>query len=721
VKNFFRKAAAVAQIAIFVLSTGAQALELPDSVDTSRLPPDGGDRYNRLIFEKSPYLLLHATNPVDWYPWGEEAFTRARREGKPILLSIGYSTCHWCHVMEEESFANAEIAAVINEHYVAIKVDREERPDIDRIYIIVSEILTGHSGWPLNVLLTPDRKPFYAMTYLPPETRGGRPGLAEVLTAAAGEWRENRRDLTEAADRITEALARIGGNEEGREPGTEVLEAGYKTIAGRFDEEHAGFLPAPKFPRPHMYGFLFRYSRRTGEEKAGRMALRTLRALRLGGIYDQLGGGFHRYATDRQYLVPHFEKMLYDQALLALSYIEAWQVTKEPFFADTAREIVGWVERDLAAPDGGYFSAVDADSEGEEGKFYVWPYAELLEVLGEKRGRRAAQLFNARPEGNYREEATGREVPLNILHLTEEPPADDWFREARQSLLERRGRRPPPLMDDKIITSWNGLMIAALARGGGILGEDVWIRSAEGAARFLLEKMKDSDGRLLRRYRDGEAALPGYLEDYAFLTWGFIELYEATLESEWLAAAVQMNTAMIDLFGGDHGAFTFSGKGNEVLVAGAGDSYDGALPSGNSVAALNILRLGRLTGNKDLEKRAGSLFAAFGAALERSPAGHTMMLSALDFHIGPSRELVVAGDPGSPDVTAMIDLFRRDFRPNTVILLRPPGEKGAAVAKLAPYTEFMTSRGGRATAYLCENFTCKDPMTDLDSLENALP
>jgi uncharacterized protein YyaL (SSP411 family) len=705
---------------MMVTRTGALALP-PDDVDRSSLPPDGGEKYNRLIFEKSPYLLLHAGNPVDWYPWGEEAFERARRENKPVFLSIGYSTCHWCHVMEEESFGSREVADVLNRHFVAIKVDREERPDIDQVYMAVSQIMTGRGGWPLTILMTPDKKPFFAGTYLPREARLGSMGLVNLLKKVVSLWEEEREEVLESAAAITAALQQVEKSESGEIPGGDVFPAAYDSIAGSFDEKHGGFGDAPKFPMPHVYRFLLRYSRRSGEKQAVEMVDRSLRALRRGGIFDQLGYGFHRYSTDREFLVPHFEKMLYDQALLAAAYVETYQVTGRKEFADVAREIFTYVLRDMTSPEGGFYSAEDADSEGEEGRFYVWSKDEIVKVLGSGAGEDFAETFNVVDGGNYRDEASGERTGMNILHLGKDPERTGGIEKSRELLFRHRRHRVPPLKDDKILTSWNGLMIGALAQGSVVLGNEEYARAAEKAADFVLGKMRDREGKLLRRYRRGEAAYPAYLDDYAFFVAGLLDLYEATFTTRYLREAVALNGLMKDLFwDGEEGGYFFAGKGNEKLIASVKESYDGALPSGNSVALLNLLRLARLTGDTGLDQMAQQLLRAFAGELQRTGRGHTMMLTALDFLHGPVKEIVVAGRRDGDDTAALLQEIRRGFVPNKVVLLRPPGEEGERVSSLAPYTREMRMRAGKAAVYLCENFTCLPPVTDPDALREAL-
>ncbi|HEX7077998.1 MAG TPA: thioredoxin domain-containing protein [Candidatus Eisenbacteria bacterium] len=688
---------------------------------------------NRLRFEKSPYLLQHAFNPVDWYPWGEEAFARARDEDRPIFLSIGYATCHWCHVMERESFERRDVAALLNERYVPIKVDREERPDVDHIYMTVCQALTGSGGWPLSVILTPDRRPFFAGTYFPPEARFGRPGLVDLLYQIASAWDGQRSRIEASASEIVAAIRGEFAGLPGERPDPALLTTAFEHLLQRFDEEFAGFGNAPKFPTPHQLVFLFRYAHRTGDGRALDMAERTLRAMRRGGVYDQVGFGIHRYATDREWLVPHFEKMLYDQALLLLAMVEASAATGDPFAASAGREIAAYVLRDMTSPEGAFYSAEDADSEGVEGKFYVWTSAELRETLGEEDAALFGRVHGVEPRGNWVEPASGRLTGANILHLPADPaavarefglPAEALAARldaARRRLLEARARRPRPPLDDKILTGWNGLMIAALARAAAAWNEPALARAASKAADFLDARLIRADGRLLARYRDQEAAIPAYLDDYAFTAWGLIELYEATFDPRRLERALALAGEMERLFwDAENGGFFFTGEDGEPLLARAKEIYDGAIPSGNSVAALVLLRLARMTGRTELERRAEGLFRAFAGSVARMPAAHTQFLIALDFAFGPTREIVVAGEAEAPDTRALLAEARRHYLPRTVLLLREPGERGEALARLAPFTAAQATAGGKAAAYVCENFACKAPVTDAAALESLL-
>ncbi|HEU4724592.1 MAG TPA: thioredoxin domain-containing protein [Candidatus Eisenbacteria bacterium] len=688
---------------------------------------------NRLAGEKSPYLLQHAQNPVDWHPWGDEAFARAAKEGKPIFLSIGYSTCHWCHVMEHESFESEAIAAILNEHFVSIKVDREERPDIDHIYMTVCQALTGSGGWPLTLFLTPDKQPFYAGTYFAPESRFGRPGLRDLLLQVASAWESQREQVVESAARITEAVREQFAGSPGDELGTDALLRGFEELLGRFDEEFAGFGTAPKFPTPHQLSFLLRWWKRSGDGRALEMVERTLQAMRRGGLYDQVGFGFHRYSTDREWKVPHFEKMLYDQALLLLAYLECAQATGDRFYAAVAREIATYVLRDLTSPEGAFLCAEDADSEGEEGKFYVWTATELEAVLGEEDAALIAEVYGVEERGNWIDPAHGGLTGTNILHVAGEP-AESALRlgldpaalarrldAAREKLLAARATRIRPHRDDKVLTSWNGLMIAAMARAAQVLGEPLYAAAAAAAAAFIRDRLTRPDGRLLARWRDGEAAHLAYLDDYAFLAWGYLELYEATFEPEFLASAMRLVDGMNARFADEReGGYFFTGDDGEPLLARAKEIYDGASPSGNSIAALVLLKLSRLTGDMSHEARAANLLRAFAGMAGRHPSAHSQLLMAVDFALGPSREIVFAADLGDARLLQLLGTVRRSFSPNKVVLLRPAAGDGGELAALAPFVAAQTARGGAPTAYVCEKFACREPVTDPEALARLL-
>jgi uncharacterized protein YyaL (SSP411 family) len=692
---------------------------------------------NRLANEKSPYLLQHANNPVNWYPWGEEAFEKARSEDKPIFLSIGYSTCHWCHVMEHESFEDLLVAELMNDAFVCIKVDREERPDIDNVYMTVCQMMTHGGGWPLTIIMTPDKKPFFAGTYIPKENRFGRTGMIELIPQIKNAWIERRADILASAEQITSALQQTGNSvASGSNIGEITLTTAFDQLKGRFDSKLGGFTGQRKFPIPHNYMFLLRYWNRSGDEKGLEIVEKSLKSMRYGGIYDHVGFGFHRYSTDPNWFLPHFEKMLYDQALLAMAYIEAYQVTGDEFYAQTAREVFTYVIRDMTSPDGGFYSAEDADSEGEEGKFYLWTDDELTNLLGEQDAKLARRIFNVETRGNYREEASGHDTGANILHMTQSLPElasalnmtldqfDKKIDDIRAKLFDYRERRIHPYKDDKILTDWNGLMIAALARGAQALGDDEYRKAAENAADFMLARMRTDDGRLLHRFRDGEAIIPAYIDDYAFLTWGLLELYEATFSVDYLKVAIELNDTAIEHFwDGSAGGFFFTADDSEDLIHRSKEIYDGAVPSGNAVAMLNLIRLGRMTGNPSLEQRASELSNAFSGTIAQSPSNHTLFMMALDFAVGPSYEVVIVGNPETSE--NLLGRLRTEFIPNKVVIMRPDGEESPEITKIAAYTKSQTSMDGKPTVYVYLNFNCKLPTTDpnemLAQLREKLP
>jgi uncharacterized protein len=687
---------------------------------------------NRLIHEKSPYLLQHAHNPVDWYPWAEEVFEKARREDKPIFLSIGYSTCHWCHVMERESFEDDEVAKVLNRVFVCIKVDREERPDIDNIYMAVCQAMTGSGGWPLTILMSPDKRPFFAGTYFPKNSVHGRMGVIDLAVRVEKLWRTARDDIGKTADSVMESLQAMTQVVPGDLPAEDTLHKAFEQLEQRFDHQHGGFGTAPKFPTPHNLMFLLRYWRRTKKAKALEMVEKTLLAMSMGGVYDHLGFGFHRYSTDRVWLLPHFEKMLYDQALLAMAYLEIYQATGKDTYARVAKEIFTYVLRDMASPEGAFYSAEDADSEGEEGKFYVWTKDEIINVLGAEDGAAFSAAYEIRQEGNFHDEATRKPTGLNIPHRAktlqelstvlgkDSARLDNRLENMRQQLFNFRRERTPPHKDDKVLTDWNGLMIAALAMGGRILGVNHYTESAQRAAGFVLSRLK-KDGRLLKRYREGEASLPAHLDDYAFLIWGLLELYESTFDSAYLSEALILNQLMIDHFWDkQNGSFYFTADDGEAMLVRPRELYDGAVPSGNSAAALNNLRLARITGNSGLQEVAHNIARAFSRELRESPQAYTLMLCALDFMAGPSLEIVLAGDLQKPDTKQMLERIYSTFVPNKVVLFHDNGEAGRRIEELAPYTRAQQSLAGKATVYICRNFACQAPVTDPDKIIRLL-
>jgi len=688
---------------------------------------------NRLIKETSPYLRQHAHNPVDWYPWGPEAFGRAQRENKPIFLSIGYSTCHWCHVMAHESFEHPEVARLMNETFVSIKVDREERPDIDNVYMSACQVMTGSGGWPLSIIITPDKKPFFAATYIPREGRFGLIGMMELIPHIRELWATQRGEALSLSNKIATVLQQTSQDTPGEELDEATLELTYEQLAKRFDGQHAGFSSAPKFPTPHNLFFLLRYWKRGGNEAALDMVKKTLQAMRRGGIYDHVGFGFHRYSTDSQWLVPHFEKMLYDQAMLAMAYTEAYQATGKEDYGKTAREIFTYVLRDMTVPEGGFCSAEDADSEREEGKFYLWTQEEVRQALGNEEADFTAQVFNIEKDGNFTEQATRRKSGVNILHLRKplEKIASDLnlsqqdlqahLEVIRPKLFAYREKRVHPMKDDKILTDWNGLMIAALAKGAQAFDEPEYAEAACRAADFILGNMRKADGRLWHRYRDGQAGVEANLDDYAFLVWGLIELYEAIFDARHLGVALELTGDMVRHFWDkDGGGLYLVPDDGESLFVRKKEIYDGAMPSGNSMAMLNLLRLGRMTANSDLEEKAAKIGRAFSRSVKQSPSAHTQLMVALDFGIGPCYEVVIAGNAKAEDTKAMVKALRTRFLPNKVVLLNPSEQKSPEIAQLAEFTKNQSSIGGKATAYVCLNYNCKLPTTDINKMLELL-
>ncbi len=724
---------------------------------------------NRLASEKSPYLLQHANNPVDWYPWGEEAFAKAKAEDKPILLSIGYSTCHWCHVMAHESFEDPEIAKLINDSFVPIKVDREERPDIDGIYMSAVTAISGQGGWPLTVFLTPDKKPFYGGTYFPPEPRWGSPGLIQVLGTLADAWKTKREDILKSSDALTVMLKEFKPSSAGGavlDPS--VLEAGFQQLAANYDERYGGFGSQPKFPTAHNLSFLLRYWKRSQQKEALAMVEKTLTAIAHGGIHDHLGGGFHRYSTDDHWHVPHFEKMLYDQALLAQSYLETYQATGNESYAAVARDIFDYVLRDMQSPDGGFFSAEDADSEDaaesgaaavpagdseefsvpdeqskvspqparpkKEGAFYVWSEAEIQSVLGESDAEIFNYHFGVEKNGNARSDPHGEFTGKNILfeaydmaatakhYHRPESEISEGLARGREKLSAARASRPRPHLDDKVLTDWNGLMISALATGGRVLAEPRYLDAAVRAAQFILKNLKGPEGKLVHRFRDGQAAIEGMLADYSFFIGGLLDLYETTFDAQYLQEAVTLTESMLQRFTDrTSGGFFVTADDAEALLLRQKEIYDGALPSGNSVAALDLVRIAGLTLREDFRKEVERLFAAFAGEVSQHPAAYTQMLTAFDYFLGPSREIVVATPRPLPEAEAMVRSIYKRFLPRTAVILRDASrEDFPKLMQLVPFIADQPPLQEAPTAYVCENHVCKLPVTELKKLERLL-
>ncbi|OGR83529.1 MAG: thioredoxin domain-containing protein [Elusimicrobia bacterium RIFCSPHIGHO2_01_FULL_64_10] len=706
---------------------------------------------NRLIHEKSPYLQQHAGNPVEWYPWGEEAFQKARRENKPVFLSIGYATCHWCHVMEKESFSDPDIAAVMNEHFVSIKVDREERPDVDKIYMTAAGAAGWGAGWPLSMWLTPELKPFFGGTYFPPDQRWGRPGFGQILVGAAEAWKTRKKDILSDADRLAGELERYA-QVEGRsgELDPESLENGFSSYRDGFVSSKGGFGGAPKFPMPVNQNFLLRYHARTGEKKSLDMAAHTLREMAKGGIYDHIGGGFHRYSTDAGWHVPHFEKMLYDNAQLAVNYLETYQVTKDEEFARVARETLDYVLRDMTHPEGGFYSAEDADSlppelQGKvedrgherrsEGAFYIWKKSEILEILGKEAGEIFSYRYGVEPNGNAASDPHGEFVGKNILYLAhtlretakkfsyQEAEIRRVLEESKLKLLDVRSRRPRPQRDDKVLADWNGLMISAFAKAAQVLGDLEYLKASEKAARFIKIRLYDAkQNRLSRRWREGEKKVSGLAVDYVLLTQGLLDLYEASLDVEWLTWAVQLADAQLELFyDREKGGFFMTSPGHDKnLLVRVMDDSDNVIPAESSVAALNLLRLAQFTGREDFRQAAEKTLTRFGAQMKRQPRSLPQMLAALDYALSKPKQIIIAGDPDSPDAQKMLRVVHDRFIPNKILMVIGEGRERETFVRWLPFLKGVAPVKGKPTAYVCVNYACRLPTTDLRELAGIL-
>lgn len=677
---------------------------------------------NRLQTEKSPYLRQHENNPVDWYAWGAEAFAAARVQDKPIFLSVGYATCHWCHVMAHESFEDPDVAALMNDTFINIKVDREERPDVDGVYMTVCQMMTGSGGWPLTVLMTPDAQPFFAGTYIPKQSRGERMGLLDFIPRIQWAWQNDRERLLDSAQYVTEKLAEAVSvvPDETALSGQHVLLT-YQQMTQRFDPEFGGFGDRPKFPTPHNLLFLLRYYKTRKDDFALTMVEDTLEEMRLGGIFDHVGFGFHRYSTDREWFLPHFEKMLYDQALLAMAYTEAFQVTGKPHFRQTAEEILTYVLRDLTDPDGGFYSAEDADSEGEEGRFYLWNQAEWAAACAELPPHRQAvvpiltEAFGIVPEGNAHDEASGNPTETNILALDDEltPELAEVWDELRAILFRRRKTRIHPLKDDKILTDWNGLMIAAMAKAGAVFGAYRYLEAAQQAANFLYTHLRTENGRLLHRFREGEAGLQAHLDDYAALIWGLTELYHATLETRWLAWAIDLQKQQDTHFWDEqNGGYFFTASDAEKLIVREKQLYDGALPSSNAMSLYNLIRLGKLTGDPVYEQQAWRLTYTFAAQIQAYPAGFTFFMLAADELFSGGNEVVLVGT--RDEIAPFHAWLQTSYQPHTIVLWRNPQQP--ETDGLAPFSASYQTVG----AYVCQRQTCQLPVSTVSELQAQL-
>ncbi len=677
---------------------------------------------NRLIHETSPYLFQHAHNPVDWYPWGEEALARSKKEDKPILLSIGYSSCHWCHVMEKESFENEAIAETMNQRFINIKVDREERPDLDELYMNAVQVITGSGGWPMTVFLTPDLVPFHAGTYFPPEDRGSMPGFAKILVVVSDYYHSRRGEVEKMEAQLKNALQQIAEIHPSQDTVSDrVLSNAFNAFESQFDPIYGGFGKAPKFPASMALSFLLRYWKSIGSKKALEMAEKTLEKMAGGGIYDHLGGGFHRYSVDERWLIPHFEKMLYDNALLSRTYFEAYQATQNERYRRVGEEILNYVLREMKGPEGGFYSTQDADSEGQEGKFYVWTRDEIKKVLGKERGTPFCAYYGVATEGNFE----GGTSVLNIastfqnvsqLYGTSIEELGKLLDEGREKLYAEREKRVRPGRDEKILTSWNGLMISSFVDGFRVTGNPKYLKGAVQAAHFILQEMRE-DGHLLRVFNKGKARVKGYSEDYAFLIQPLIDLYEATFETEWLKEADELNRRMVHQFWDERkGGFFFTGKENESLIARSKNPYDNAIPSANSAAVFNLIRLSYLTGEESLKQKAEQILRLFHSFLEQHPSGFAQMLSGLSFFLSP-QEIGVVGSRNDPRTKSMLKEIYLTYLPNKILSLRDPQEP--IEGSWFPFLREKENPEAPAT-FVCKGFTCLPPARNEKELKKVL-
>ena len=680
---------------------------------------------NRLIQESSPYLQQHAHNPVGWYPWGNEAFEQAQKEDKPIFLSIGYSTCHWCHVMERESFEDEQIAKIMNEHFVSVKVDREHRPDVDEIYMNAVVMMTGSGGWPLSVFLTPEGKPFYGGTYFPPRDAYGRTGFERILLSVAEAWKNRRQELVGSAAKMSELLQSPAGPTEKSNLSPEILDEAFTSFRNSFDAINGGFGAAPKFPQPANLSMLLSYWHRTADNQALNMVEKTLDAMAAGGIYDHIGGGFHRYSTDAGWLVPHFEKMLYDQALLSKVYLQAYQITKKERYAQIAREIFDYVLRDMTDQSGGFYSAEDADSEGREGTFYLWDPKQTASVLNEEQARLFNAYYGVTDEGNFEEGKTILNVTTSNQQLQKQfhknqAEIENTLAVARTRIFQERSKRIRPHRDEKIITAWNGLMISSLAYGGAVLEEKKYTEAAGRSTEFISSTLH-KNGRFMRYYRNGRVVQKAFLDDYAFTALALLDLYEATFDTKWLIEARSLTSRMIEFFADtENGGFFLTGNDGEKLIARTKPGPDGVIPSGNSVAALVLLKLGRLTMDQHFTELGEKVLEAFSQQLARAPAYSSVMVTALAFRLGPTQEIVIAGNADDPVVKRMLNIIHGTFLPNAVVLLHEPDKADSTLYNIVPFIKSQTAIEGKATAYVCENYVCKEPVNDVSVFENLI-
>lgn len=687
---------------------------------------------NRLSREKSPYLLQHADNPVDWFPWGDEAFEKAKAENKAVFLSIGYATCHWCHVMEHESFEDDQVAELMNDAFINIKVDREERPDIDNTYMTICQMLTGQGGWPLTIIMTPEKEPFFAATYIPKHSSHRMQGMLDLIPQIKSIWQNDRPRVMESVKKIKNGFkSSVQLGRANREISAEVIVKAAEQLGRRFDKQHGGFGSHPKFPSPHNLLFLLRYSSYKNDENALQMVEKTLTQMRIGGIWDHIGGGFHRYSTDAHWLLPHFEKMLYDQAMLLLAYAEGWRITENPLYKDTCYKIFNYLNRKMKSEEGAYYSAEDADSEGEEGKFYVWEKQEIYDALTKSEADLFCEFYNISEKGNFKDEATGEYTGKNIPHLKDkiENIAENWeidsgelaenLHQSRDTLYDLRDTRVHPLLDDKILTDWNGLLMAAFATAGAIFDDPDFTQAAKDIEQFLSKTMISTDNTLLHRYREGDAAIEGMADDYTAVVWGLIELHQTTLNPDYLEKADSLHNTFVNRFlDKDHGGFYFTSDSSEAPLGRQKEIYDSALPSSNSVAALNGFRLSRLTGNMKFDEHSEQIYTSFSDMIEDNPSGYTFALITLLVKDHQPVEIAVTGPGDAPKIKQILRFLKTEDRFKNSILLKT--EQNAEQAE--KNSEFLKQfRVDETTSvYVCRNFSCDTPVHTVWELEELL-
>ena len=684
---------------------------------------------NRLIHEISPYLLQHAYNPVDWFPWSEEAFQKAREEDKPIFLSIGYSTCHWCHVMEKESFLNEEAARLLNQNFVSIKVDREERPDIDSIYMDACQFLTGGGGWPLTIVMTPEKKPFFADTFIPLTSGFGIIGLLEILSKIKEVWSSQRQDVLKASEELTTFMESIHKPTSSPEPDKEIIPELFNELRNTFDSLHGGFGPAPKFPFPINHLFLLRYWKIFHEPTALNMVTKTLKKIRMGGVYDHLGSGFHRYATDLAWRVPHFEKMIYDQALLILAYAEAYHATQEPLFKNTVEDMYGFILNDMTHPEGGFYTAIDADSDGEEGSYYLWTQKEIQKILSDDEIAYFNEAYSIRPEGNYFDASNGKKNQKNLLFLDKPLQTlieeKEWDKDivlktitnALKKLIEARNQRNHPFLDTTILVGWNGLMIAALARASRIISIPGAQKTASAAADFILNHMKTPEGGLWHRYQANQADVPAILDDYAFFIWGLIELYQATFKSSYLIEADQLMRYTLEHFWDkDYHGFYLSADFTDSLPFRKKEFYDGVTPSGNSVAFLDLILLNRFFSDFFYQQKSKEMAKAFFNNLKTYPTAHLFFGMGLLYEFGHGAEAIIAGDLQSKATQEIIEILNHEYHPQLLLLYAP----SSVQEKNLPHLNFYYPIDGKPTLYFCQNYQCQPGINDIEKIKNRV-